>query len=87
MSLNDWSIIVFLFSALYYLTIYYSMFYNPNPAKFILLAIVWIINSFVTLLYGMATDQIGFVMLFFLEWAMIVVVFIQSGKVLKDVSE
>lgn len=87
MSLNDWSLIVFGFSALYYLTIYYSMFKNPTVGKFALLGIVWIINSFVTLVYGLATNQIGFVLLFFLEWAMVIVVFSASAKVLKNVSE
>lgn len=87
MSLNDWSIIVFLFSVLYYVTIYYSMFHNPNAAKFLLLTFVWIANSFVTLIYGMATGQIGFVLLFFFEWAMLVLIFLKTGKVLKDVSQ
>lgn len=87
MSLNEWSIVVFIFSAIYYITLYYSMFFNPTFAKFFLLAIVWIINSFVTLIYGMATDQIGFVMLFLLEWGMLILVFAKTGKVLRDVSE
>lgn len=87
MSLSDWSIVVFISSAIYYLSIYYTMFRNPNVVKFFLLTIVWAINSFVTLIYGMATDQIGFIMLFLLEWAMIVAVFVQSGKVLNDANQ
>lgn len=85
MSLNDWSIVIFISSAIYYLAIYYTMFRNPNTIKFFLLTIIWVFNSFVTLIYGMATNQIGFIMLFLLEWAMIIAVFIQSGKVLNNV--
>lgn len=87
MSLNEWSIVVFIFSAIYYMTIYYSMFFNATVGKFFLLGVVWIINSFVTLIYGMATDQIGFVLLFLLEWGMLILVFSKTGKVLKDVSQ
>jgi hypothetical protein len=87
MSLNEWSIVVFIFSAIYYMTIYYSMFFNPTFGKFFLLGFVWIINSFVTLIYGMQTDQIGFVLLFLLEWGMLILVFVKTGKVLKDVSQ
>ena len=87
MSLNDWSIIVFGFSAIYYLAIYYSIFKNPAPGKFALLAFVWVINSIVTLVYGIATDQIGFILLFFLEWMMIIITFIESGRVIKDASK
>lgn len=85
MSLNEWSIVFFGFSFLYYLSLYYSMFNNPSPPKFIFCTVIWIINSFVTLVYGMATDQIGFILLFFLEWAMIILVFTATGKVLKNV--
>jgi hypothetical protein len=87
MSLNEWSMVVFGFSALYYLVIYYSMFRNPSVGKFALLGIIWTINSFVTLVYGMATDQIGFVLLFFLEWAMVIIIFSATAKVLKDVNQ
>lgn len=87
MSLNDWSLIVFGFSAVYYVTIYYSIFRNPTPGKFGFLAIVWAINSIVTLFYGIATDQIGFILLFFLEWIMIIISFIESGRVIKDASQ
>lgn len=87
MSLNDWSIVVFGFSVIYYLAIYYSIFKNPSAGKFLFLALVWVINSIVTLVYGIATDQIGFVLLFFLEWMMIVIAFIESGRVIKNVSE
>lgn len=87
MSLNSWSLVVFGFSVVYYLTIYYSMFKNPTVPKFALLGFVWLVNSFVTLVYGIATSQIGFVMLFFLEWAMVMIVFSTTAKVLKNVSE
>lgn len=56
------------------------MFTPPNIAKFIFAAFIWFVQLFVTLIYGMATGQIGFVMLFFLEVVMIMLVFSVTGK-------
>lgn len=80
MSLTSWSIVFFVAQLVLYLSIYFAMFTPPNMAKFVLAAFVWFIQLFVTLIYGMATGQIGFVMLFFLEVVMIMLVFAITGK-------
>lgn len=80
MSLTSWSIVFFIAQFTLYLSIYFAMFTPPNVAKFILAAFIWFIQLFVTLIYGMATGQIGFVMLFFLEVIMIMMVFAVTGK-------
>lgn len=85
MNLFDWSMVIFISTLIYYLAIYFTMFRNPSPAKFILVFLIWAVNSFITLVYGMATSQIGFVLMFLLDWAALIVVFSASGKVLKNV--
>jgi hypothetical protein len=56
------------------------MFTPPNLAKFALAGLTWIIQLFITLIYGMSTGQIGFVMMFFLEVSMIMFVYAITGK-------
>lgn len=77
--------VVFLSTLIFYLSIYYAMFRNPTIAKFVLVSAVWVVNTFIILIYGIATSQIGFVLLFLLEWAALIAVFSASGKVLKNV--
>jgi hypothetical protein len=85
MTLNDWSILYFSVTALYYVTIYFSMFRNPSVPKFILLVFVWLAHLGTTLVYGVATGQVGFVLLFGLELAMILFVYIVVSKLVQDV--
>jgi hypothetical protein len=81
MSLNSWSLIFFGSQALLYLSIYFAMFSTPpNMLKFIFATFLWFVQLFVTLIYGMSTGQIGFVLIFFLEIAMIMFVYTVTGK-------
>lgn len=84
MTLNDWSIVYFAVTAIYYLTIYFAMFRNPNILKFILLVFVWLAHLVTTLIYGIMTGQIGFVLLFGLELAMIMFVYVIVSKLVED---
>jgi len=85
MTLNEWSILYFGITAIYYLTIYFAMFRNPNIPKFILLIFMWIAHMSVTLAYGIFTGQVGFILLFGLELSMILLVYIMVGKLVEDV--
>jgi len=85
MTLNDWSILYFAVTAIYYVTIYFAMFRNPNILKFILLVLVWIAHLATTLVYGIMTGQVGFVLLFGLELAMILFVYVIVSKLVEDV--
>lgn len=80
MSLSSWSIVFFGAQAAFYLSIYVAMFSRPNIFKFVLAGLMWLLQVFVTLIYGMSTEQIGFVMIFFLEIAMIMLVYTITGK-------
>lgn len=80
MSLTSWSIVFFIAQLFFYLGIYFAMFTPARVSKFFLAGFLWLVQLFVTLIYGMSTNQIGFVMLFFLEVIMIMFVYVVTGK-------
>lgn len=85
MTLNDWSIVYFAMTAIYYVTVYFAMFRNPNILKFLLLIVVWMAHLGVTLTYGIVTGQVGFILLFGLELAMIVFIYVLVNKLVENV--
>ena len=80
MTLNDWSLLIFGISALYYFIIYVTIFYKPTFMGFILLFFTWVAHVVINFIYGVSTGQIGFVFLSFLDIVMIVCVFIIMRK-------
>jgi hypothetical protein len=84
MSLTDWSLIVFGSTLALYMAIYFTMFTQPHVATFLFTFVIWAINMGVKLVYGLATDQIGFVLLFFLDLFMIFLVFVIAGRYVND---
>jgi hypothetical protein len=85
MTLNDWSILYFAVTAIYYVTIYFAMFRNPSAMKFIFLIFMWLAHITTMLAYGIATGQVGFILLFGLELAMIAFVYVIVMKLAEDV--
>lgn len=84
MSLNDWSLIIFGSTLALYMMIYFAMFSKPNVVSFLFVFILWSISTGVKLVYGLVTDQIGFVLLFFLDLVMMLLVFAISGRYIND---
>jgi hypothetical protein len=84
MSLNDWSLVFFAATALYYFTLYVTLFRQPKVSKFVIMTIVWMIHLGVTLVYGIATEQIGFIFVFFTEVMLAIIMFAATGKMLRD---
>lgn len=80
MSLTSWSIVYFITQSLFFLSIYFAMFTKPGLAKFGIVLVLWLLQLFTTLIYGMSTEQIGFVLIFFLEIAMVMFVYVITGK-------
>lgn len=85
MSLEAWSLVIFGTTTLLYMSVFISMFQNPSIKKFFFVFFAWVVHLIATLWYGIATGQIGFVLLFFMELIMIVFVYIITGKVLNNV--
>jgi|694.fasta_scaffold11805_19 hypothetical protein len=84
MSLNTWSLIVFGAVALLYIMVYSSMFQKSSIKKFVLLIIAWVIHMVTILWYGIATNQIGFILWFALELLVIYFVYVITGKVFNN---
>lgn len=84
MSLNDWSLVIFGTTFLSYMTIYFAMFTKPHATTFIITFIAWAAAMIAKLIYGLVTDQIGFVLLFFLDIFMIFLVFVITGRYIND---
>ena len=84
MSLEDWSLVYFGATAFLYFMIYMSMFQSPSVKRFLVLVLAWVIHMVVMLWYGIATAQIGFVFMFFLEIMMLAFVYVITGKVTKN---
>lgn len=84
MSLNEWSLVFFGSTFAMYMAIYYAMFTRPHALTFLITFILWFANMTTKLIYGLATDQIGFVLLFFLDMFMIFLVFVIAGRYIND---
>lgn len=87
MSLNDWSLLVLCSTLLFYLATYFAMFAKPHVGSFAFAFFIWLISIGVKLVYGLVTDQIGFVLLFFLDILMLFFVFIIAERLISDNSD
>ena len=83
MTLNDWSLVYFAATAFYLFVFYITIFRAQRLYKFILMIFAWALHLGVTLTYGIATGQIGFVFVFGLEVALALVMFTMTGKMVK----
>lgn len=84
MSLNDWSILIFAITFLSYMTMYFAMFSKPSVLSFLIALLFWTATTVCKLIYGLTTDQIGFVLMFFLDIFMIFLVFVITGRYIND---
>lgn len=63
MSLNMWSIIVFSAHALFYAALVLALVSSSSILKLVTMIATWIIYQITILWYGIATNQIGFILL------------------------
>jgi hypothetical protein len=68
MSLSTWSLIVFTAHCLFYSSMFIAVTFKASVTKISLMIIFWIINQVVILWYGIATNQIGFILIFILQF-------------------
>ena len=68
MSLTVWSLIVFASYALFYLSMFVAVTFKTSLPKIVTMIAFWIINQIVTLWYGLATNQIGFILIFIMQF-------------------
>ena len=84
MSIEQWSIVYFIFSLLYYLMILFSLFTNLDVKKILLTILAFIVQCTVTLVYGISTNQIGLVLVAILQVIMVIIMFIQYGRLFNE---
>lgn len=64
MSLNLWSLILFSANLFFYLSMTFAIATNSTLGKIALMISSWLTYQAVTLWYGIATHQIGFILMF-----------------------
>lgn len=84
MSLNNWSLVLFFSTFIFYMFVYFAMFSKPRVITFIFTLMSWVLSMTTKLVYGIATDQIGFILLFALDLFMVFLVFIIAGRYIND---
>lgn len=80
MSLTVWSMIVFLSYALFYLSMFVAVTFKTSLLKISLMVIFWIIHQTIVLWYGIATDQIGFILIFIFQFIVTLLTIIISTE-------
>lgn len=64
MSLNLWSVVLFSAHMFFYLAMIFSIATNSSLGKIVLMISGWVTYQIATLWYGIATHQIGFILMF-----------------------
>ena len=80
MSLNEWSLVYFTATLIFMIMQVLSLFTKLTFGKVFFTIIAWVIFCGVTLAYGIATNQLGFIMLFVAQLLMVLIMFIFYGK-------
>lgn len=84
MTINTWSVIVFGVTAFHFVMIFISVFGLPTVGKFVMLFISWLAMVITTFIYGMSTNQIGFVLMALMELLSVVAVFIITERMFSN---
>ena len=80
MSLNLWSLIVFASYSLFYLSMLLAVTLKTSVTKIAIMIAFWILHQVVTLWYGLATDQIGFILMFIFQFIVTILTVIISTE-------
>ena len=80
MSLTNWSLVIFLSYSLFYLSMFIAVTFKPSVPKIATMVCFWIINQVTTLWYGIATNQIGFILMFILQFIVTILTVIISTE-------
>jgi len=80
MSLTAWSLIIFASYSLFYLSMLLAVTLKTSVTKIAAMIVCWIIYQIVTLWYGIATDQIGFILMFVFQFIITILTVIISTE-------
>jgi hypothetical protein len=85
MSLTVWSLIVFASYSLFYLSMLLAVVSKTSVTKIAAMVACWMVYQIVTLWYGLATDQIGFILMFIFQFIVTIITIIISTE--RSISE
>jgi hypothetical protein len=80
MSLTNWSLVIFLSYALFYFSMFAAVTLTPSISKIATMICFWIINQVAILWYGIATNQIGFILMFIFQFIVTILTVIISTE-------
>jgi hypothetical protein len=80
MSLTVWSLIIFVSYALFYLSMLLAVTLKTSVTKIVIMVVCWMVYQVTTLWYGLATDQIGFILMFIFQFIVTVLTVIISTE-------
>ena len=80
MSLTIWSLIVFASYSLFYLSMLIAVTLKTSLTKIAAMVACWMVYQIVTLWYGLATDQIGFILMFIFQFIVTILTVIISTE-------
>jgi hypothetical protein len=80
MSLTVWSIVVFASYSLFYLSMLFAVTLKTSVTKIAVMVACWMVYQIVTLWYGLATDQIGFILMFIFQFIVTIITIIISTE-------
>lgn len=80
MSLTVWSLVVFASYSLFYLSMLIAVTLKTTVTKIAIMVACWMVYQVVTLWYGLATDQIGFILMFIFQFIVTIITIIISAE-------
>jgi hypothetical protein len=80
MSLTVWSLIVFASYSLFYLSMLLAVTLKTSVSKIAFMVVCWMLYQIVTLWYGLATNQIGFILMFIFQFIVTIITVIISTE-------
>jgi hypothetical protein len=80
MSLTVWSLVVFASYSLFYLSMLFAVMLKTSVTKIATMVVCWMVYQIVTLWYGLATDQIGFILMFIFQFIVTIITIIISTE-------
>lgn len=80
MSLTVWSLIIFVSYALFYLSMLLAVTLKTSVTKIVIMVVCWMVYQVTTLWYGLATNQIGFILMFIFQFIVTILTVIISTE-------
>jgi hypothetical protein len=80
MSLTVWSLIIFATYSLFYLSMLLAVTLKTSVAKIATMIVLWMVHQVSMLWYGLATDQIGFILMFIFQFIVTILTVIISTE-------